>query len=170
MNRNGKNKNHNHSNHKAGQNEASPLAVDVARTEAAKNPSFNNWFSSFAAAASHVVGSPYAFLAAFVIILGWALVGPVFHFSDTWQLIINTGTTIVTFLIVFLIQNTQNRDAKAIHLKLNELVHAVKGAHNELIDVEKLTDEELKQLDEYYDRVRAECERRDRAQRKKLAS
>jgi low affinity Fe/Cu permease len=74
----------------------------------------------------------------------WALTGPVFHFSDTWQLVINTGTTIVTFLMVFLIQNTQNRDAKAMHLKLDELIRAVQGARNRLVDLEKLSDEELK--------------------------
>jgi low affinity Fe/Cu permease len=145
------------------------LAVEIARAEAQKHPSFSTWFSSFAARTSQIVGSPWAFVAALAIIACWAITGPMFHFSDTWQLIINTGTTIVTFLIVFLIQNTQNRDAKGIHLKLNELVHALKGAHNELIDVEKLTDEELKRLDEYYDRVRKECERRDLAKAKKSA-
>jgi low affinity Fe/Cu permease len=150
--------------------EAPPLAVEIARSEAAKTYSFSTWFSSFAAHTSRVVGSPVAFLIAIGVVVVWAAVGRLFHFSDTWQLVINTGTTIVTFLMVFLIQNTQNRDAKGIHLKLNELVHAVKGAHNELIDVEKLSDEELKKLDEYYDRVREECERRDRAKQKKTAS
>jgi low affinity Fe/Cu permease len=84
------------------------------------------------------------------------------HYSDTWQLIINTGTTIVTFLMVFLIQNTQNRDAKAIHLKLNEIIHALNKAHDELIDVESLSDEELSTLQGYYEKVRKECERRDK--------
>jgi low affinity Fe/Cu permease len=145
------------------------LAVEIARAEAEKHPTFSTWFSTFAARASQIVGSPWAFVGAIAVIAAWAITGPMFHFSDTWQLIINTGTTIVTFLMVFLIQNTQNRDAKGIHLKLNELVHTMKGAHNELIDVEKLTDEELKRLDEYYDRVRKECERRDRAKAKKSA-
>jgi low affinity Fe/Cu permease len=145
------------------------LAVDIARSETRKNPTFSTRFSTFAAQASQVVGSAWAFVTAILVILGWALVGPMFGFSDTWQLIINTGTTIVTFLIVFLIQNTQNRDAKGIHLKLNELVHALKGAHNELIDVEKLSDEELKQLDEYYLRVRKECERREQQKAKNTA-
>jgi low affinity Fe/Cu permease len=149
--------------------EPPPLAVEIARSETKKAPSFSTWFSSFAARTSQIVGSPWAFVGAIGIIIAWAITGPMFHFSDTWQLIINTGTTIVTFLMVFLIQNTQNRDAKGIHLKLNELVHALKGAHNELIDVEKLTDEELKKLDEYYDRVRKECERRDRAKTKHSA-
>lgn len=90
----------------------------------------------------------------------WAALGPLYHYSDTWQLVINTGTSVATFLMVFLIQNTQNRDAKAIHLKLNELIHAGKNAQNELIDVEKLSDEELKHLDEYYARISKECERR----------
>jgi low affinity Fe/Cu permease len=149
--------------------EPPPLAVEIARSETQKHPSFSTWFSSFATRSSQVVGSPWAFVAAIGIIFVWAVTGPMFHFSDTWQLIINTGTTIVTFLMVFLIQNTQNRDAKGIHLKLNELVHTLKGAHNELIDVEKLSDEELKQLDDYYDRIRKECERRDRAKAKRSA-
>ena len=153
-----------------GYNNAPPLAVDIARSEAAKTYSFSTWFSGFATRTSQIVGSPIAFLIAIGVVVAWALMGRMFHFSDTWQLVINTGTTIVTFLMVFLIQNTQNRDAKGIHLKLNELVHAVKGAHNELIDVEKLNDEELKKLDEYYDRVREECERRDQARKKKVAS
>ena len=80
----------------------------------------------------------------------WALTGPTFHYSDTWQLIINTGTTIVTFLMVFLIQNTQNRDAKAVHLKLDELIRALKGARNKLVDLEKLSDDELKNLEQQF--------------------
>jgi low affinity Fe/Cu permease len=90
----------------------------------------------------------------------WGLTGPMFHFSDTWQLIINTGTTIVTFLMVFLIQNTQNRDAKAMHLKLDELIRAVEGARNRLVDLEKLSDEELKQLEEQFTRVRNKAAQR----------
>lgn len=90
------------------------------------------------------------FLAAVVILLLWAASGPLFHFSDTWQLIINTGTTIVTFLVVFLIQNTQNRDAKAIHLKLDELIRSHIPAHNDMIDIENLSDEELEALRSRY--------------------
>jgi len=90
------------------------------------------------------------------VVLTWGITGPMFGFSDTWQLIINTGTTIVTFLMVFLIQATQNRDAKALHFKLDELIHAVRGAHEELIDVEDLSDEELDELGEHYHQVRAE--------------
>jgi low affinity Fe/Cu permease len=140
----------------------SPTAVEIAHLEAQKRASLRNWFSGFATASAGAVGSPFSFLAAIAIIVAWAVTGPIYHYSDTWQLIINTGTTIVTFLMVFLIQNTQNRDAKAIHLKLNELVYSMKAAHNELVDVEKLTDEELKQLDAYYTRIREECSRRDK--------
>jgi low affinity Fe/Cu permease len=111
-------------------------------------------FRHFARKASAVLGSAWAFIGALVIIGVWGLTGPMFHFSDTWQLIINTGTTIVTFLMVFLIQNTQNRDAKAMHLKLDELIRAVQGARNRLVDLEKLSDEELKQLEEQFTRLR----------------
>ena len=111
-------------------------------------------FRHFARKASAVLGSAWAFIGALVIIGVWGLTGPMFHFSDTWQLIINTGTTIVTFLMVFLIQNTQNRDAKAMHLKLDELIRAVEGARNRLVDLEKLSDEELKQLEEQFTRLR----------------
>lgn len=135
-------------------------AVDFAREETAKRASLNTRFSALAAKISQLVGSAWMFIAAFLVILAWGISGPLFHFSDTWQLVINTGTTIITFLIVFLIQNTQNRDAKALHLKLNELIHAVSQAHDELIDVEKLSDEELKTLEAYYERVREECARR----------
>ena len=144
-------------------------AVDFAREETLKRESLNTRFSSLAARASQMVGSAWMFIAAIAIIILWGISGPVFHFSDTWQLIINTGTTIITFLMVFLIQNTQNRDAKAIHLKLNELIHAVSQAHDELIDVEKLSDEELKTLEAYYEKVRKECERRRKELEKKAA-
>jgi len=90
----------------------------------------------------------------------WGLTGPTFHFSDTWQLIINTGTTIVTFLMVFLIQNTQNRDAKAVHLKLDELIRAIQGARNRLVDLEKLSDEELTKLEEQFTRLRKKAAER----------
>src|SRR5262249_5769530 len=125
-----------------------------------KRATMNTRFSALAAKTSQLVGSAWMFIAALAVILAWGISGPLFHFSDTWQLIINTGTTIVTFLIVFLIQNTQNRDAKALHLKLNELIHAVSQAHDELIDVEKLSDEELNTLEAYYEKVREECARR----------
>ena len=98
------------------------------------------------------------FLFAVVVLVAWAISGPFFHFSDTWQLIINTGTTIVTFLVVFLIQNTQNRDAKAMHLKLDELIRAIKDARDELVDLEDLSDEELKKLEEQFRRTRKRAE------------
>jgi low affinity Fe/Cu permease len=97
---------------------------------------------------------------AVVVILVWVVTGPIFGFSDTWQLIINTGATIVTFLMVFLIQNTQNRDAEAVQIKLDELIRAVKGAHNALLDLEELEDEELDRMRAYYERI-AERARRD---------
>ena len=95
-------------------------------------------------------GSSWAFARAALVILAWLITGPIFHFSDTWQLVINTGTTIVTFLMVFLIQRTQNKDALAVQLKLNELVAAIQGASNRLIDVEDLTEEELDRLKAFY--------------------
>ena len=110
-------------------------------------------FHVFARRSSEVLGSPWAFTFAILVIVIWGTTGPLFHFSDTWQLIINTGTTIVTFLMVFLIQNTQNRDAKAVHLKLDELIRAVKGARNRLVDLEKLSDEELKKLEQEFERI-----------------
>lgn len=117
-------------------------------------------FQSFASRASFVVGSKWAFVAAVLIILAWGLVGPYFHFSDTWQLVINTATTIVTFLMVFLIQNTQNRDARAIHLKLDEIIRSIGLAHNDMIDIEKLSDEELEALTQQFQKIRDECETR----------
>jgi low affinity Fe/Cu permease len=96
-------------------------------------------------------------MAAVLIIILWALVGPLFHFSDTWQLVINTGTTIVTFLMVFLIQNTQNRDARAIHLKLDELIRSKKGARNMLVDLEDCTDEELAEMEKEFRKLREQA-------------
>jgi low affinity Fe/Cu permease len=115
-------------------------------------------FRIFARRSSAILGSPWAFAAAILIIVVWALTGPVFHFSDTWQLIINTGTTIVTFLMVFLIQNTQNRDSKAMHLKLDEVIRALTKARNELVDLENLSDEELTKLEEQFKHVRTTAE------------
>jgi low affinity Fe/Cu permease len=116
-------------------------------------------FRIVARRSSMVLGSAWAFASAILIIVIWGLTGPTFHYSDTWQLIINTGTTIVTFLMVFLIQNTQNRDAKAVHLKLDEVIRALKGARNELIDLEKLADEDLTSLEKQFERVRKKAER-----------
>jgi low affinity Fe/Cu permease len=106
----------------------------------------NETFRRIADRISHWVGTPLAFALATLGIIGWALTGPIFGFSDTWQLIINTTTTIITFLMVFLIQNTQNRDARAIQLKLDELIRATKGARNALIDLENASDKELEDI------------------------
>jgi len=114
----------------------------------------NDFFHKFSKATSEVFGSPAAFIIAALIIIIWGLTGPIFGFSDTWQLIINTATTIVTFLVVFLIQNTQNRDAKAIHLKLDELIRGVEGARTELVDLEDLSDEELARLQKEFEQMR----------------
>ena len=115
-------------------------------------------FRVFARRSSRVLGSAWAFAVAILIIVVWAVTGPTFHYSDTWQLIINTGTTIVTFLMVFLIQNTQNRDAKAVHLKLDEIIRAIKGARNELVDLENLADEDLAKLEKQFQRLRTLAE------------
>jgi low affinity Fe/Cu permease len=119
-------------------------------------------FRKFAAATSHVVGSPWAFLTAFLIVVAWALSGPLFGWSDSWQLVINTSTTIVTFLMVFLIQNTQNRDARAVHLKLDELLRGVEGARTGFVDLEELSDEELERLQHEFQRLRERTDRRER--------
>jgi low affinity Fe/Cu permease len=111
-------------------------------------------FRKFAAATARVVGSPWIFVLAVLLIVGWGLSGPLFGFSDTWQLVINTTTTIVTFLMVFLIQNTQNRDSEAIHLKLDELIRAVQTARTRLVDLEDLSDDQLATLREEFQRLR----------------
>lgn len=119
----------------------------------------NEFFRKFAHRASEIVGSPWSFMVAAGIIVVWAVTGPIFQFSDTWQLVINTGTTIVTFLMVFLIQNTQNRDAKALHLKLDELIRAVEEARDELVDLEDLPDHELNRLTEEFKEFRENVDR-----------
>src|SRR5690606_38974711 len=105
--------------------------------------SMKHYFRKFSERTSHAVGTYWAFIIAFCVIVSWFVTGPFFGFSDTWQLIINTATTIVTFLMVFIIQNTQNRDSKAIHLKLDELIYATKKASNRFMNVEELSDEEI---------------------------
>lgn len=114
------------------------------------SPVQDSLLGRFARVATDWSGSSYAFGMACLIIVVWLITGPVFGYSDTWQLVINTGTTVVTFLMVFLIQRSQNKDSQAIHLKLNELVAAVKGASNRLINVEGLTEQEIKTLHQHY--------------------
>lgn len=118
-------------------------------------------FRKFARKSAEVLGRAEAFLAAVVLILVWIALGPAYRFSDTWQLVVNTATTIVTFLMVFLIQNTQNRDAKAIQLKLDELIRSAQGARTGLVKLEELTDEELKELEASFEALRARVARDD---------
>ena len=113
-----------------------------------------DWFRRFAHVTAEAVGRSHAFLGALVVIAIWAVSGPLFGFSDTWQLVVNTGTTIVTFLMVFLIQNTQNRDAHAIHLKLDELIRANARARNALLGLEAMSDAELARLQTEFERLR----------------
>jgi low affinity Fe/Cu permease len=110
----------------------------------------NDFFRKFAHKTAEAVGSYWAFIIAMLVILGWVVTGPIFYFSDTWQLVINTATTIITFLMVFLIQNSQNRDGKALQLKLDEIIRALQGARNELVDLEDLSDAELKKLEQEF--------------------
>lgn len=113
----------------------------------------SNLFRKFATIASHAVGTPWAFLLAVLAVLIWAACGPLFDFSDTWQLIINTSTTIITFLMVFIIQNTQNRDARIVTLKLDELLRAQKGARTGLVNLDQMSDEELTQVQREFERL-----------------
>ena len=117
------------------------------------NPNHSNLFQHFATSTSNLVGSPTLFALAVLIVAVWAVSGHLFRYSDTWQLWINTGTTIVTFLMVFLIQYTQNRDARALHLKIDELLRAMKGARVEMADLNELSDEELEHLERAFSRL-----------------
>jgi low affinity Fe/Cu permease len=122
----------------------------------AKSPS---WFTRFAKCTAKVTGRPSTFMLALAVIVVWAVSGPIFHWSDTWQLIINAGTTIITFLMVFLIQSTQNRDAVALQVKLDELLRISAGAHNVLMDLEELEEAELERIRVVYTRLAAEARR-----------
>jgi len=119
-------------------------------------------FTRLATAVARATASPAAFILAVLVVLTWALTGPLFGYSDTWQLVINTGTTVVTFMMVFLIQNTQNRDTKALQLKLDELIRATKGAHLELLDMEELSEAELDSIRARYVAIAAEARTRRR--------
>ena len=134
------------------------------RASDAQTPSVHDHFGRFASSASTWLGSTWAFLGAGLVILVWAATGPIFHFSESWAQVIDMVTSLLTFLVVFLIQNTQNRDSRAINLKLNELIRAVDGARNQMIDIERLTDMELDEMQAMYERVRtAWMERQTRA-------
>jgi low affinity Fe/Cu permease len=124
----------------------------------------NDRFRKFSMCIARFAGTPIAFTISLFIIVVWAIVGPIFHFSDSWQLVINTSTTIVTFLMVFLIQNMQNRDAKAIHLKLDELIRAMKGARNNLMTLETLSEEELALLEKQFSRIAERHRQRSESQ------
>jgi low affinity Fe/Cu permease len=129
-----------------------------------KEPRHTSFFTRFAKWTSHAAGQPVAFALAIAALVVWAISGPLFGFSDTWQLVINTGTTIITFLMVFLIQNTQNRDSTAVHLKLDELIRVSKGAQNALLDLEELEESELEKMRQDYEKLaqiaRSELQRR----------
>ncbi|HET6208505.1 MAG TPA: low affinity iron permease family protein [Terracidiphilus sp.] len=131
------------------------MSRKVAETRV--DPPSADRFGRFAASASFWLGSKWAFLLAITVIVVWAVTGPIFRFSDTWQLVINTGTTIVTFLMVFLIQNTQNRDARAFNLKLDELIRAIDKARDQMMNIEKLSDVELDVLEKQYAQLGAEA-------------
>ncbi len=120
----------------------------------------SSWFARFAQQVSHITGRPTAFFVAVTVILVWCVTGPIFGFSDTWQLVINTGTTIVTFLMVFVIQNTQNRDTAAMHIKIDELIRVTSRARNILIDLEELDDRDLERLRKDFERLAEEGRRR----------
>jgi low affinity Fe/Cu permease len=130
-------------------------AGETSEPQPKKGKPQNELFRRFAHLTSTSVARPWAFALACGVVLIWAVSGPLFRFSDTWQLVINTGTTIITFLMVFLIQNTQNRDAIALHLKLDEIIRAMKGARNQLVDIEELSDEELEKLRREFRRLGA---------------
>ena len=137
---------------------ASRLEVAKVVADSGRKQTQGDAFGKFAAAASGWLGSKWAFVGAIMIIAVWAITGPLFRYSDTWQLVINTGTTIITFVMVFIIQNSQNRDARAINLKLDELIHAIDTAKNQMMDIEKLSDEELDMIHEKYTQLRADCD------------
>ena len=121
------------------------------------------WFTAFAQKTAKLSGTPYTFMLAVIIVIVWGVSGPLFGYSDTWQLVINTGTTIVTFLMVFLIQNTQNRDSKAVQLKLDELIRATEGAHTVLLNLEELTEDELEDISCEYLKIAEEARKRLKA-------
>jgi low affinity Fe/Cu permease len=145
---------------------ARPVPVNGTNGKPATCLSARGVFRFCAERISQAVGSPWAFLSAFLVVVGWVITGPIFRYSDTWQLVINTATTIITFLMVFLIQNTQNRDTKAVHLKLDELIRVMRGARNSLVSLEHLSDEELDQLQQEFERLRSRVSERSKGETK----
>ena len=135
---------------------------DIAKHDVQRHETLSIWFSRIATDTARWVGSPVAFLLACASVILWGVMGPIYGYSNTWQLVINTATTILTFLIVFLIQNTQNRDAKALHLKLDEVIRSIHQAHNEMIDIENLSDKELDELKARYEQIRCQWDERHR--------
>src|SRR5258705_3570222 len=134
-----------------------------------RNQTHTDRFQYLATRAPQAVGSKWVFALAALVIVLWCASGPYFHYSDTWQLVVNTATTIITFLMVFLIQNTQNRDARAIHLKLDEMIRSIGHAHKEMIHVENLSDAELETLSKRFEAIRAESELRKRRRKGHVA-
>ena len=124
------------------------------QTADAKSPTVHDHFGRFASSVSSWLGSTWAFVGAGLVIAAWAATGPIFHFSDRWAQVISTATALITFLMVFFIQNTQNRNARAINLKLNELIRAMDNARNQMIDIERLTDMELDEMQAMYEKVK----------------
>jgi low affinity Fe/Cu permease len=133
------------------------MAGDIPPIEKAKK----SWFTRFAKRVSLLAGKPATFALAVMIVVVWGFTGPIFHYSDTWQLVINTGTTIVTFLMVFLIQNTQNRDSEALHIKLDELIKALHSTNNAMLDLEELDEEQLEEIRQRYVALAEEARRRE---------
>lgn len=130
------------------------IAGKLGMTSPKQRSKVEEWFREFANLTADRVGAPSSFAMGVLVILVWIVSGPFFHFSDTWQLVINTGTTIITFLMVFLIQNTQTRDTKTMHLKLDELIRAVKGARNRLVDLEHCSQDKIEELDKEFAQIR----------------
>jgi low affinity Fe/Cu permease len=143
-----------------GKDAARAKEFDIAKHDVERRDTVAIWFSRIATDTARWVGSPMAFMLACASCVLWGVLGPVYHYSDTWQLVINTATTVLTFLIVFLIQNTQNRDAKALHLKLDEVIRSIHHAHNEMIDIENLSDKELDELKARYEHIRNTWDKR----------
>jgi len=147
----------------AAMNPSLPKVLEQIREERRERPTgflctVSENFRRWAAATSRAMGSAWTFAIALVAVIVWAATGPIFHYSETWQLVINTGTTIITFLMIFLVQNSQNRDSRAIQLKLDELLRGVKGARTAMVDLEDATDEELEKLQAEFERLRREEE------------